>query len=132
MVYLDEPETPDTVESAFLDLDEREVGMTGAVGGSSTCVLGRFWKKPHPPAGLSGSGLAGRGERLVLENFGSVRNFTSKEREVNMTYCAGEGVKGTKPGGGSETTATGGGCTGGVSRFGNGRLCASSALSISC
>ena len=84
MVYLDDPETPDTVESAFLDLDEREAGITGAVGGSSTCVLGRFWKlKPHPAAGLSGSGLAGRGERLVLENFGSVGNFTPNECEVN-------------------------------------------------
>lgn len=64
-MYLDDPETPDTLESAFLYLDEREVGMTGAVGGSSTWVLGRFWKlKSHPAS--SGSGLAGRGERLVL------------------------------------------------------------------
>ena len=42
--YLLEPETPDTSERAFLDLDERAEGMTGAVEGSSTCVLGRFWK----------------------------------------------------------------------------------------
>ena len=44
MWYLDGLETPDMFESAFLDLLEREVGMTGAVGGSSTCELGRFWK----------------------------------------------------------------------------------------
>lgn len=131
MVYLDEPETPDTFESAFLDLDEREGGMTGAVGGSSTCVLGRFWKlKPHPAPGLSGSGLAGKGERLALSDFGSVKN--TFRPEANMTYCAGEELKGTKPGGGSETTTTGGVCTGGVLISGNGRLCASSALSISC
>jgi hypothetical protein len=44
VVYLVEPETPDISERAFLDLDERAEGMTGAVGGSSTWVLGRFWK----------------------------------------------------------------------------------------
>ena len=114
MLYLDEPKTPDTFESACLDLDEREAGITGAVGGSSTCVLGKFWKlKPHPAPGLSGSGLAGRGERVVLLNFGSVKN-TSNECDATITHCAGEALKGTKPGGGSETTTAGGDCTGGV------------------
>ena len=133
MVYLVECETPDPFENAFLDLDERETGMTGAVGGSSTCVLGRFWKSnPHPAPGLSGSGLVGRGERLVLRIFGSVRNHDiSSEPKANMTHCAGEALKGMKPGGGSETTV-GGDCTGGVLTLGNGRLCASSALSIPC
>jgi len=62
-------------------LDKREVGMTGAVGGSSTCVLGRFWKlKPHPVPGLGSPELAGRGERLGLLIFGSVKNTRHPER----------------------------------------------------
>ena len=109
MVYLDEPETPDTFESACLDLDEREMGVTGVVGGSSTCVLGRFWKlKPHHAPGLSGSGLAGRGEGLVeLQK-------RQGQHEANVTYCAGKTLKGTKPGGDSETNTAGSDCTGGV------------------
>ena len=106
MVYLVECETPDPFENALLDLDKREAGMAGAVGGSSTCVLGRFWKlNPHPAPGLSGSGLVGRGGRLVLRIFGSVRNHdVSSERKANMTHCAGKALKGMKPGGGSEIT----------------------------
>ena len=53
-----------------------------------------------------------------------------------MTYCTGEEPKATKPGGGpsptSPTMAGDGGCTGEVVRSGNGRWCASSALSIPC
>ena len=52
--------------------------------------------------------------------------------KMNVTYCAGEAVKGTNPGGGSETTTAGGDCTDGALMSGNGRLCASSALSMSC
>jgi len=63
----DEPESPDALESARLDLEEREVGMAGAIAGSTTCVLRRFWElKSHPAPGPSGSRLAGRDERLVL------------------------------------------------------------------
>ena len=42
VLYLDEPEIPDTSESACLDLGGRGVGMAGAVAGSTTCVLRRF------------------------------------------------------------------------------------------
>lgn len=49
-------------------------------------------------------------------------SLAPSECEANVTHCAGEGLKGTKPGGGSETTAIGGegGC-GGVLKLGNGR-----------
>lgn len=49
------------------------------------------------------------------------------ERWSDIAYCAGEEINGTKPRGVSETL--GGDCTRGVSTLGNGRLCASSALS---
>lgn len=110
--YLVAPETPDMSESAFLDLDESAAGITGAVGGSSTCVLGRFWKGyPQPAAGLSGSGLGGKGERV----------------------CAGEGLKGTKPRGSPEGSPEPSTTEGdrGLSTFGSGRSCASSGFSIS-
>lgn len=50
-------------------------------------------------------------------------SVSPSEREANVTHCAGEEPKGTKPGGGSETTtATGGeGDCGGVLKLGNGR-----------
>jgi hypothetical protein len=47
-----------------------------------------------------------------------------------MTYCAGEGPKGTKPRGGPEAIVGDGCAGGGVFILGNGRLCASSALNI--
>jgi hypothetical protein len=100
-VYLDEP---DTSENAFLDLDERAEGMTGAVGGSSTCVLGRFWNsKPHPE-GLSGAGLDGRGERFLRISEISKYNYHLMRFGISITYCTGEGAKGMKLAGSSETT----------------------------
>ena len=66
-------------ESTCLDLNERKMGMTGAVEGSLTRVLGKFWKL-KPALGLSGSGLSDRGERLVLLNFSSVKNICYAER----------------------------------------------------
>jgi hypothetical protein len=76
------PEAPETSESAFLYLDEIAAGITGAVGGSSTWVLGRFWKKPQP--GLSGSGLAGSGERF-LQIFGFEPSSRANLEKISLT-----------------------------------------------
>ena len=63
-LYLDEP---DAFESASLDLEEREVGMAGAVVGSTTRVLGGFGELiSYPAPGPSGYMLASKGERLAL------------------------------------------------------------------
>lgn len=119
-------------ENAFLDLDERAEGMTGAVGGSSTCGLGRFWNKFHPTEGLSGAGLAGRGERFLRVSERGKSNYHLVRFGISTTYCTGEGAKGMKLAGSSETTCIVAACTRGDSTLGNGRSCASSALSIPC
>jgi hypothetical protein len=82
--YLVEPEAPDTSENALLYLDEIAAGITGAVGGSSTWVLGRFWKKPQPEAGLSGAGLAGSGERF-LQIFGFEPSSRANLENISLT-----------------------------------------------
>ena len=118
--------------SAFLDLNGRAKGMIGAAGRSSTVILGRFLKsKPHPAKGLSGSGLAGRGEWILQIFKRSKSNFHLMRCGITSTYCTGEGAKGTKPAGSSESTGTVDARTRGDSMLGNGRLCASSALSVS-
>lgn len=71
-----------------------------------------------------------RQRRTISVEFrkGLIATVDSTKQRTAIAYCAGEELNGTKPRGGSETT--GGDCTRGVSTLGNGRLCASSALSM--